>query len=318
MQAYHLAQQGAVWVDLAERGRLQLTGRDRTALLHRMSTNDLTSLSAGAGCLTVLTSPIGRIIDSIVYLNDGETVWAITGAGRGESIRAYCQRNIFFNDQVKIAEVSGETALIGLYGHTAGELAESLASGAAGLSPYGFVKTGELLIIRAESLAESAGYWLFGPSEAVKSAIEILQTHGATQSDLAAYNILRVEAGIPLANHELTDDYIPLEAGLWDAVSFSKGCYTGQEIIARMESRGKLAKMLMRLRSDSAVPLNTELYAGGGKVGTLTSLEAHPEGGFVGLGFIKSDAVQDQTNLTTEAGLIIEIVGIAGQQPRKN
>ena len=83
------------------------------------------------------------------------------------------------------------------------------------------------------------------------------------ECDRDLYDLLRIESGIPEIDHEISDEYIPLEANLWGDVSFSKGCYIGQEIIARMESRGKLAKMLVGVESASPLMAGTKIEGWG-------------------------------------------------------
>src|SRR5690606_20128966 len=156
-------------------------------------------------------------------------------------------------------------------------------------------------IIGAESLAGGKGYWLMGAPDAVMAKVANI-----SEADEATYNLLRIEAGYGDASGEFTEDYIPLEAGLWDIVSFTKGCYTGQEIIARMESRRQLAKMLVRLQSDTPIP--TELQADGAKVGTLTSQAQHPQGYFLGLGYVKTGVLDEGIPLTTSEGSEIKIL----------
>ena len=106
---------------------------------------------------------------------------------------------------------------------------------------------------------------------------------------------------MPESAHELTEDYIPLEAGLWDSVSFSKGCYIGQEIIARMESRNKLAKTLVVLHFDQpGAPLELGLSvtnASHESVGTLTSIAPTTEGSITALAFVKPDYAEPDTQL---------------------
>jgi aminomethyltransferase len=123
---------------------------------------------------------------------------------------------------------------------------------------------------------------------------------GIVPSTIETFDYLRIKDGNPRFGHELTLDYIPLEANLWDDVSFNKGCYTGQEIIARMESRGRLAKKLVRLRPESSLESGIELTMGGKKVGSITSAANGPDGPVV-LGFVKSAALQNEQPLTANS-----------------
>jgi aminomethyltransferase len=116
---------------------------------------------------------------------------------------------------------------------------------------------------------------------------ELLVNAGITPAGEEAFEYLRIESAQPRFGHELTNDYIPLEANLWSDVSFTKGCYTGQEIIARMESRGRLAKKMVSLTAEEALEAGEELRVDGKKAGTITSAAGGPAG-HLALGFIKT------------------------------
>ncbi len=275
-----------------------------------MSTNDLTPLKEGQGAATVLTTPIGRIIDMVTVFHAGETAYAMTSAGREAHILNYFRRNIFFNDKVKVTSVSSAMRLYGLYGVRAAKLVEHW--GAAKLGLYEFVQYEGVLIMRVKPLA-GGGYWLMGSPTAVEKIRNGFHRTEVLDADMATLELLQIEAGYPV--NELTEDYIPLEVGLWDCVSFNKGCYTGQEIIARMESRGKLAKMMVRMILEDTLPVGTPLHYEGTQVGTLTSIARQPSGSYLALGLVKTNAVSDHAILTTEQGIPIRILGIAGSQP---
>jgi len=316
MNSYNTAYNTAIIVNLSTRGVIKLSGRDRIDLINRMSTNDLKELQAGQGAATVLTTPIGRMIDLLVFLHDGEQALVITSDGRGERLTQYFRRNIFFNDQVQIAPLNN-LVLYGVYGVQAAHLMDEYSPGAAKLAPYHFLKNGNTTIIRAESLA-GGGFWLLGSATEVQKILEPLIRGNISEADQSTYELLCIESGYPLPQHELTEDYIPLEAGLWHAVSFSKGCYTGQEIIARMESRGKLAKMLVRLVASEQLEAGSALFdSDGNTAGTLTSIALQPGGDYLGLGFIKTAYVSDHAVLYGTDGVRVKIVGIAGTQPQR-
>jgi aminomethyltransferase len=316
MDAYHAAHNGAVLVDLKQRGRISLQDRDRVDLVNRMSTNDLTQLAEGEGVATVLTTPIGRIIDVLVFLNAGEESLVITGEGRGQIILDYLRRNLFFNDRVQITNQSASTRLLGVYGVDAAQIVSDWGIEADELSEYNFIAFDDARIIHAEPLA-SRGFWILCDEASTEKWKSRALDAGAVEADAETYELLSIEAGYPLTSHELTADYIPLEAGLWHSVSFNKGCYTGQEVIARMESRGKLAKMLVRLAVDNVMAEGTALFDNEKKVGTLTSLRQRPDGGYLGLGYVNAPSVSEKNVLHGENGTRLKILGIAGTQPER-
>lgn len=289
-------------------GRVELTDRDRLDLLHRMSTGDLNALHEGEGRATVLTTALARIIDQWVVYHRGETALAVTSPGMTRTARLWLQKHIFFNDRVKTRDVSAETVHFGLYGAGADTVAEQIAPGSAGHPLHHFLEftvgSGTALIARTFPIA-GAGYTLIAPSAERDALLDRLG--GLEFSDEATYQRLRIAAGIPASGHELTEDYIPLEAGLWDAVSFAKGCYIGQEIIARMESRNKLAKTLVRLRLTELTAVGTPILAEGKTVGSLTSSADDDEGGAVGLGYVRVDALD---KLLMVGDQVVEVVHI--------
>jgi folate-binding protein YgfZ len=279
-----------------QQGRLEMSGKDRLDLLHRMSTNDFSKMKPGQGQPTVLTTALARIIDQIVVYERGETALVLTH--QIETVRGWLQRHIFFRDQVKLRNSSGELGQLELHGPHATEVAESIVPGARDLALHHFIQTEDgTLIARTFSLSTEPGYVIIVPSLDTLKA-QILNHAAVAPGDAALYESLRIAAGLPGPGHELTEDYIPLEAGLWESVSFQKGCYIGQEIIARMESRNKLAKTLVRVALDGPVPVGTSLTDSDQRtVGTLTSVAQLENGSIVGLGFIKPDRAETGTTL---------------------
>jgi aminomethyltransferase len=146
---------------------------------------------------------------------------------------------------------------------------------------------------------------------------EALQQHlldtGITPIDEAAFDYLRIEEGLPRFGRELTLDYIPLEANLWPDVSFTKGCYTGQEIIARMESRGRLAKRLVRLRAAGPVAAGAPVTAGGKEVGRVTSAAVGLEK-TVALGYIKTGVLAASELALTADNIALSITELDAEE----
>jgi len=163
----------------------------------------------------------------------------------------------------------------------------------------------EVLIARADPIA-GGGFHVIFEKPALTDVWQALVANGVVPSGEETYQVLRIEAGRPEFGHELGDEYIPLEANLWAEVSFTKGCYTGQEIIARMESRQRLAKQLMGLRFESEVTLPVTLLSDERDVGVVTSVAHSPALGWIGLGYVKSaDAVPGQLVLARSGERIV-------------
>jgi tRNA-modifying protein YgfZ len=322
-QTIFAAHAQAVWTDLSTMGRVICTDRDRLDLVHRLSTNDTLKLKEGEGCATIFTTNIGRIIDQVVMLNRGEQALMITSAGRTDAIRGWLQRNVFFNDRFQSKDVSNELGQIGLFGVYSAALVSQWWQGAENLPLYHFLETAldeshpnkKTMLVRVPGLAGD-GFWFIGTLGQIEYFKLLLAEHDIPEASLDSIEALRIEAGLPATGHELTDDYIPLELGLWDAVSFHKGCYIGQEIIARMESRGKLAKMLVKVEVEAPVPSGSSLLDAEGKsAGTLTSVTQIPTADntekTIGLAVIKSALAVPGTTLHAET-IPVKVLELAG------
>ncbi len=309
---YRAAHEAAVLVDHGARGLLRLTGKTRLDLLHRMSTQAVKDLKPGEGAATVLTTDIGRIIDRVILYADADHTWLLAGDGHAEALTRYLRRNIFFNDDVQVQDLSAAMAILGIYGPQARACMVALGLDEGKelplhhwTSPGPRAPTAAHSLHRADPLGGD-GYIILTPSDTVGSLLDALAVGPSLSAiDEATYDYLRIEAGQPRFGRELTLDYIPLEAGLWDDVSFHKGCYTGQEIITRMESRGKLAKRLARLRPASPVAAGAAVAAAGRPVGAITSAADGPAGP-VALGYVKTTALDEGASLAAgDVGLTV-------------
>lgn len=304
-QEYQAAQTGSVMIDATAWGRLKFTGASRLDFLHRMSTNDVAKLQPGQGAATVFLTPIARMIDrTVLYARENETL-LVTSRGNQTRVFQWLRKYIFFNDDVQIKDVSAETAMISLYGAEANQAIRRISGeDLAGLSLHHWrevaLKDQSVLIARADPFG-GEGFHLIFDVAAHALIWQTLLDAGVIAISDAAYQVLRVEAGQPEFGRELGDEYIPLEAGLWPDVSFSKGCYTGQEIIARMESRQKLAKHLVGLRFEDEVELPAGLFVDGHEAGTVTSVVHSPRLGWIGLGYVKMQG-QDTPVVESRSG----------------
>jgi len=291
---YAAAQTGAVIIPRSHEGRVRAVGRDRLDLLHRMSTNDLTTMEVGEARFTVLTTAIARMVDVLWVLNRGETALCLTSPGRATAVRRWLAGYIFYNDQVKFEDASAELGQLGLYGPRAAAMAEALLPGAGAVAENRFLEREGLIVLRGRPLAGD-GFTLIAPVERLPALWDQGVGAGAVPAGEAAYQMLRLAAGQPEVGHEISEDYIPLEANLWHAVSFSKGCYIGQEIIARMESRGKLARRLVGIKLEAPVSVGAGVMAGGVQAGTVTSAGDVPGLGPVALAFLKTAVAEPAT-----------------------
>ncbi|MDX1416388.1 MAG: glycine cleavage T C-terminal barrel domain-containing protein [Candidatus Promineifilaceae bacterium] len=273
--SYAAAHQSAVWVDRSNLGMLKFSGESRLDLIHRMSTQAVNGLSSGEGTATILTTDIGRIIDRLILYTTGDSVYALTGENNADNIARYLMRFVFFNDDFHIDDLSAETTIYAVYGPQASRiLGEEVGFPEVDI-PLHHWREAEIAGVSAylhrTDPIQSEGYFVMCEARVAEELKHCLQETSLVPISESAFDYLRVEAGQPRFGRELTQEYIPLEAGLWSDVSFTKGCYIGQEIIARMESRGKLAKRLVKLQAQEALEPGSDIMAGGKKAGTISS-----------------------------------------------
>lgn len=305
---YQAAQNSCVLIDSSARGRLRISGSTRLDFLHRMSTNDLLKLQIGQGAATIFVTPIARIIDrTIVYIRENDLIM-LTSCEAQARVMAWLKKYIFFNDDVQIADATKELGMLSVYGPRAVETIRQIVGidvSALDLHHWRSTNLGEIevLIARADPIgAKRGGFHLIVQADKLSDVRSKLIDANATPISEETYQVLRVEAGLPEYGHELTDEIIPLEANLWSDVSFTKGCYTGQEIIARMESRQRLAKQLIGLRLESEINLPARIFADASDVGSITSSVHSPDRGWLALGYIKAALAIDDQVVQVRAG----------------
>ncbi len=309
---YTAAHQDAILVDRSRLGLLKISGATRLDLINRMSTQAVKQLHSGQGAATILTSDIGRMIDRLILYAAADHIYALTGEENAGNIARYLLRFVFFNDDFHLEDCTPQTAIWGVYGQAAPARLRPLFGDGVNLPLHHwqqFDLDGVTLYLHRADPVAGSGYFVMCQVADKEAAAAHLQQAGITQTATAgAFEYLRIESGLPRHGHEITLDYIPLEANLWDDVSFSKGCYTGQEIIARMESRGRLAKKLFRLRPAQPVTAGSDLTLAGRTIGAITSAADGPNGP-VALGYLKTNALDEDLSTLTASGIPVKLAG---------
>lgn len=298
-EAYAAAHSTAIVVDRSDLGMLKFTGKSRLDLINRMSTQNVLNLRPGEGAATVLTSDIGRIIDRLILYADKESIYCVTGEGHSADVATYLRRFVFFMDDFQIEDLSASTAVLAIYGSKAGQLLSTLFD-EVDIPLHHWRRTdlngATIYLHRTDSVAGS-GYFVTCHEEHRGALEQAVVAAGITSAGEAAFEYLRIESQLPRFGRELTLDYIPLEAGLWADVSFNKGCYTGQEIIARLESRGRLAKRLVHLTAEQPLVLGAALMAGAKSAGSVTSAAQGPQG-VQALAYVKTAILEENEPLS--------------------
>jgi len=309
--AHGAAHAEAILVDRPDVAALRLEGKDALDLLHRLTTNDLKSLAEGAGAATVFTTAKGRILDLVTVHRHAGGLHLLCDAARVEAIMGWIDRYTF-REEVRVEDRRASHATLCVCGPRALGVVGRAFPAVPALERHAVAAVDldgeEGLWVRTFPVAADA--WLLtAPQGALASARARLLAAGAGRlmaAPLATFETLRIEAGLPAAGRELTEDHNPWEARLDDAVSLSKGCYVGQEVIARLNTYRKVSRLLVRLEADGeAVPAGAAIAAGAETIGLVTSSTVLPDGGrMLALGYVRDeDAVAGKpVTIATDAG----------------
>lgn len=290
--ALQAARSGVTICDRSHWGRIELLGRDRLSFLHNQSTNDFKRLKPGDGCDTVFVTSTARTIDLATAYVLEDSVLVMVSPNRHKHLLQWLDRYIFFGDQVTLTDLTDQTSTFSLMGSESNALLNQLGINAP-VSTYAshhlVTLAGQTVRIAVGSGLALEGYTLITDRAAAADLWKLLTDAGATPLGDRVWERLRIEQGRPAPDHELTEDYNPLEAGLWQTISFDKGCYIGQETIARLDTYKGVKQQLWGIRLKGSVTPGTPITVGEEKVGTLTSLTETEQGAF-GLAYIRTKA----------------------------
>ena len=304
-EEYRAAKQIAAIYDRSYVGRIRATGADVLDLLNRLSTNKVDALQPGRGERTILTTNKGRIVDQLTTLRAQDHVLLLTSEGAVGPVTKWLDTYTIMEDAA-FADVSGQTAQFTVAGPKAQQLiGAAFGQEANALEPIGCATIegigGDVFVARTESL-NAPTYEVIVPLDMAKAVWERLvstgQPMGALPAGEESLEVVRIEAGVPRYGHEITEAHNPLEAGLSDEISWDKGCYIGQEVVARLRTYHKVQRYLVRLSLDAQEPppQGAKLLVEGKDAGFVTSAAKVPgQPGVKALGYLRTAFVKQGT-----------------------
>jgi tRNA-modifying protein YgfZ len=292
-EALDAVQNGVALSDRSHWGLLKISGGDRLRYLHNQSTNEFEKLQPGQGCDTVFVTSTARTLDLATAYVTEDAVLVLVSPNRRQQLLAWLDRFIFPFDKVELTDISAESAIFTLIGEQSEALLPKIAPDSSigqQLGNHQLVEIASVPVrIAVGSGLATPGYTLI-VSKADKAAIwsKLVET-GAIPLGDRSWESLRIQQGRPLPDRELTEDYNPLEAGLWQTISFEKGCYIGQETIARLNTYKGVKQKLWGVKLSQSVEPGTPITIDDQKVGTLTSYTDTAQGAY-GLAYVRSKA----------------------------
>ncbi|MEA5532748.1 folate-binding protein [Crocosphaera sp. XPORK-15E] len=307
-QALKYVQNSVVICDRSHWVILQLKGADRQRFLHNQTTNNINILKPGQGCDTVFVNSTGRTLDLTTAYVTEDSIILLVSPNRSKFLMEWMDRYLFPMDKVEITDISEQNVVFSLMGNQSHDILKQW-----GMNEIIEKKQGNhsLVTLENDSLRIAVGsglgitgYTLIVPINSALTVWEKLIKLGAIPTGNNVWEKLRIKQGRPFPDQELTEDYNPLEAGLWQAISFDKGCYIGQETIARLNTYKGVKQRLWGVKLNQFVEPGTPVTLDDNKVGILTSCTEIEQEAF-GLTYVKTKA--------GGAGLIVKIGAATGE-----
>jgi len=312
---HHAVRHAAGLFDFSFRSRFTVSGADRVRFLQGMVSNDVEGLSPGHGTYALLLNVQGQILADLRIFCEPDRFLMETDADLRPKVMQTLERYIIM-DEVDL-EILDECALAFQGPRARGLLERTLHVDLPELGEYGHFRTNyagfPVCVLRATSTGE-AGYEVWTRADGVMgvwgAACGQAPSYEMLPCGTEALETLRIEAGIPRYGADFGEDTLPLEAGLTNALSFSKGCYVGQEIVERARSRGHVNWQLVGLfvESDRPPAAGEKLMAEGKEIGEITSACASPSlGKTIALAYVRREASEPGTSLELASGAAAEV-----------
>jgi glycine cleavage system T protein len=307
---YQALRHGVGLCDLSHLGLVRITGKDRQRFLHAMVSNDTQSLQPGQGCYATFLNVKGHLVaDFRVYAEPEAYLLEM----EPQVVRTFVETldTFIISEDVVLHDESGIWGCLALQGPQATELL-TLALGQAmpTLAPYASVAAalaGHAIRCIQRSYTGEPGYILLTPAAALLDVWQALWAHreacDARAVGLEMLDVARIEAGMPVYGRDMSEETLPLEANLDAAISYTKGCYIGQEVVARIESRGHVNRKLvgLLLQGDALPASGATIISPQREVGWITSAAYSPaRQQNIALGYVRREALTPGTSLEVQ------------------
>jgi aminomethyltransferase len=295
---YEALRTGVAWLDLSARGKIIATGEDRARLLHAMTTNQVQELKPGEGCYAFFLNPQGRILADVNLFCRADDFLLDVEPETRERLYQHLDKFIIADD-VTLEDATDRIATLALEGPEATAVAERLGA-TVPEKPWGHVPWNDVVVAHA-TFTGAPGLRFFAPAGEKARLVELFQKAGATEASPEAARIVRLEHFQPRYGEDIFDTTLSQETQQTHALSFTKGCYIGQEIVERVRSRGLVHRLLagVEIESSEVPEPDTHLVHGEENVGKMTSAAFSPAlGKVVGMAYVRRELAEPGAMLT--------------------
>jgi hypothetical protein len=308
LDEYRALTAAAGLVDLGHRTQIELAGADRASFLHNLSTNEIRKLAVGSGVEAFLTSVQGKTLaHGFVFAGETSLVFETVG-GQSAAILKHLDHYLVC-EQVELFDRSQEWSELLLAGPAAASLLASVCEGSLPqfrLAHCAASIAGQSVSVRRVEWTGPEGFLISGKRDAMAAVRTAFVAAGAVSCGEAAFTAARIEWGLPLFGSDITEANLPQEVGRDPlAISFTKGCYLGQETVARIDALGHVNKTLVgvRFHGTAVPPVGSPLSAGGQVVGQVRSSSFSPGlNAGLALGYVRRGSNQPGAALTSAVG----------------
>lgn len=276
LAGYQALTAGCGLADVSSRSRVELTGADRVQFLHSFCTNDIKRLATGEGCEAFLTNHQGKTVGHVYVRILPDAIVLDTAPDQAARIIEHLNRFVI-SDRVEFRDLTPITGELLLAGASSHQTLAKLGVPSPPANLYGhrqFSLEGKDVCLQRVGYAAEPSYFLTAKVEDITAVRDALLNAGATVGEPAAVNAARIEAGTPLFGSDITEENLPQEIGRNpQAISFTKGCYLGQETVARIDAMGHVNRLLAGVKFNAGeIPApGTELFVAEKPVGKVTS-----------------------------------------------
>jgi len=272
---YTALRQSTAWLDLDSRGRIVARGRDRARLLHNITSNEVKKMVPGDSCYAFLLNPQGRIQADLQLLCLADRFLIDTEPELREKVLQHIRRYIIA-DQVELEDVTAQTASLGVEGPGAGSQPAFPVSSEHTIAPF--------------TITGQPGYRIYCSASAKADLIAQLQSHGVRPATAEDARMVRMENGKPRYGEDIRETSLPQETQQMHAVSFTKGCYLGQEIVERIRALGQVHKKLERIELEGSEPPppGTKLRVASGEAEITSAIYSPHFGKVIALGYVRN------------------------------